>query len=176
MALIRNPRPDKYGGVLVSPDGWVTGFSRAGGVRESYHFVGVQVAEARAFLALPDGVPAESVNAVYPSLIAAHPRSVLGVIGTWTFRDIGTPADYLQTAVELAELEGDRLTAGARVSIAASARVDRSAIWDDVTIGEGAELRECIVTDGVRIPPGAAFVRRAIVQSADGAGLLVHEI
>jgi NDP-sugar pyrophosphorylase family protein len=30
MALIPNPRPDKYGGVTVSDDGWVNGFSRAG--------------------------------------------------------------------------------------------------------------------------------------------------
>src|SRR4030095_11600691 len=30
MALIPNPRPDKYGGVTVSDDGWVKGFSRAG--------------------------------------------------------------------------------------------------------------------------------------------------
>ena len=49
MALIPNPRPDKYGGVLVD-DGWVRGFTRAGSGERSYHFIGVQVARARAFL------------------------------------------------------------------------------------------------------------------------------
>src|SRR5688500_1342083 len=39
MALIPNPAPDKYGGVLVK-DGFVSGFTRAGAARESFHFIG----------------------------------------------------------------------------------------------------------------------------------------
>ena len=50
MALIENPRPDVYGGVRVE-DGWVRGFTRRGLRRPSYHFIGVQAAGARAFLA-----------------------------------------------------------------------------------------------------------------------------
>src|SRR4051812_39833363 len=45
MALIPNPRADKYGGVMVSGEQWVTGFTRAGGAQPSYHFIGVQIAE-----------------------------------------------------------------------------------------------------------------------------------
>ena len=75
MALIPNPRPSQYGGVVASPDGWITGFTRPRPAAQtegpiSFHFIGVQVASARAFAQLEDGVPAESVNALYPRLIS----------------------------------------------------------------------------------------------------------
>jgi NDP-sugar pyrophosphorylase family protein len=166
MALIPNPRPDKYGGVLVSDDGWVTGFTRRDPSIRSYHFVGVQVAARRVFAGLPDGVPSESVGSLYPRLIQANPRSVRAFVTGASFQDIGTPADYLATAVELADREGDRLAAGARVRIAKSAHLSRTAVWDDVVIGEGASLVECVVADGARVPGGARYERCALVPAA----------
>jgi NDP-sugar pyrophosphorylase family protein len=167
MALIPNPRPDKYGGVQVSDDGFVTGFTRAGAVRESWHFIGVQAANAEAFRTLEDGVPAESVNALYPRLMARNPRAVAAFTCRASFRDIGTPADYLRTSVELALQEGDRMARGARLRCDASARLVRTAVWDDVSIGEHAELVDCIVCDGARIPSGARYERCAIVAAGD---------
>ena len=165
MALIPNPRPDKYGGVCVSDSGWVTGFTRAGSGAESFHFIGVQAADGRVFANLEDGVAAETVNALYPRLIAADPKAVAGFVCGASFRDIGTPADYLDTSTHLADLEGERMAAGARVRVADSARVVRSAVWDDVTIGPGAELADCVVCDGVEIPAGARYHRCAIVRA-----------
>lgn len=166
MALVPNPRPDTYGGVQVSPDGWVTGFTRAGRSRESWHFVGVQAADATAFAFLDDGVPAESVNALYPALMARNPRAIAAFTCSASFRDIGTPADYLRTSVELAEAEGDRMAGGSRVTCSPSARLVRTALWDDVVIGDRAALVECIVCDGVRVPDGARYERCAIVPAA----------
>jgi mannose-1-phosphate guanylyltransferase/phosphomannomutase len=176
MALIPNPRPDKYGGVVVSGDSRITGFVRAGSGGRSFHFIGVQVAEATVFAGLEDGVPAESVNTLYPRLIQQDPNSVAAFVCAASFRDIGTPADYLQTSLELARSEGDRLisTRGSRID--PRARIVRSAVWDDVRIGPDAELTECIVADGVTIAPGAVHRRVALVQRPDGTELLVHPI
>jgi mannose-1-phosphate guanylyltransferase len=165
MALIPNPRPDKYGGVQVEQQRWVTGFSSAGGTRGSYHFVGVQIVAARVFAGLTDGVPAETVNALYPALIARERHAIAAFITTASFRDIGTPSDYLKTSVELAQIEGDRMTSGARTRIDESASVVHTAAWDDVTIGAGAELVECVVGDGVTLPAGARYHRCAIVRA-----------
>jgi NDP-sugar pyrophosphorylase family protein len=167
MALIPNPRPDKYGGVLVSDERWVTGFTRAGSANRSFHFVGVQIADARVFESLTDGVPSETVNEIYPRLLAAHPQSIGAFVCDATFRDIGTPADYLETSIHLAGLEGDRLAGGSRVEIHPTASVVGTAIWDDVKIGAGAELIECILCDGVRVPAGARYQRSAIVPARD---------
>jgi NDP-sugar pyrophosphorylase family protein len=165
MALIENPRPDVYGGVRVE-DGWVRGFTRAGSGDPSYHFIGVQAARARAFLALEDGVPAESVMGLYPRLIREDARSIAGYVVDAPFSDIGTPADYLQTSLRLAAMEGDRLVGNLVISIDPTATVERSAVWDGVAIGKNCTLEECIVCDGVQLPAGAKYRRTALVPYA----------
>jgi mannose-1-phosphate guanylyltransferase len=164
MALVPNPAPAKYGGVTVTPDGFVSGFTRPGTAVESYHFVGVQVAEERAFAALADGVPYESVMGLYPELMRQSPRAVGAFVTGASFRDIGTPADYLETSLELARSEGD-LMRSPRARIAASAVLLRSAVWDDVTVASGARLTDCIVADGAHIGAGLSFTRCAIVPA-----------
>jgi NDP-sugar pyrophosphorylase family protein len=169
MALIPNPRPDKYGGVVVSDNRWVSGFTRGRSPHPSYHFVGVQIAEAIAFESVSDGVAAETVNGIYPRMIAADPHSIGAFVSDASFRDIGTPADYLETSLYLAGLEGDHLANGSRVEIHPTASVVRTAVWDDVTIGARAELHECIVCDGAVVPAGARYQRCAIVPAAGRA-------
>jgi len=172
MALIPNPKPDKYGGVRVA-DGRVRGFTRRGTPGESYHFVGVQAADARVFQDLPDGIPAESVAGVYPPLLAAEPDAIAAFICDASFQDIGTPADYLETSLQLAKIEGDRMTSGKRLRLDATARLNRTAVWDDVVIGARAQLTMCVVADGVTVPAGAVYDRCSIVRAAGrpaGAG------
>jgi mannose-1-phosphate guanylyltransferase len=165
MALVPNPRPEQYGGVTLSGSGTVTGFTRRGAPGPSFHFVGVQVAERAAFEALADGLPAESVASLYPRLIAADARSVASFVSNATFRDIGTPRDYLETCMALADIEGDRLTDSRGVTISASAEIVRTVLWDDVTVGDGVRLTGCIGADDVRIPDGAEYDGVAIVRA-----------
>jgi NDP-sugar pyrophosphorylase family protein len=166
MALIANPRPDRYGGVVVSHDGWVTGFHRRNPAAVSCHFIGVQIAARRVFADLADGVASESVASVYPDLIERNPRAIRAFISNASFQDIGTADDYLRTSAELAAAEGDRLVGGTGVRIGESAQLTRTAVWDDVTIGDDASLVECVVADGVRVPGGARYQRCAIVSAA----------
>ncbi len=178
MALVPNPRPSHYGGVVVSPEGWVTGFTtvRPSSVSRpaapagspSFHFIGLQAASARAFATLEDGVPAESVNALYRRLIAEHPQSVAAHVSHASFLDIGTPRDCFDTSLALARTEGAQFI-GARVRIGDSAVLERSMVWDDVTVGARAHLHECIVADGARIPDDARYERCAIVNAGDRA-------
>jgi NDP-sugar pyrophosphorylase family protein len=163
MAVIPNPKPETYGGVLVD-NGRVRGFTRPGGEDDTYHFVGVQVADPRAFARLPDGQPAESVTGVYRDLMKEDARAVAACVVDSTFRDIGTPAAYLQTSLDLAATEGDRLVQATRVD--ATAHVRRSAVWHGAIIGPDAFLEDCILCDGVEIPAGAHYRRAAIAPYA----------
>lgn len=169
MALIPNPRPDKYGGVLLDARHAVTGFTRRGSTETSFHFVGPQIVEADVFETLADGVPAESVTGVYPRLMAERPGAVMGYVSAATFRDIGTPADLLQTSLDLAAANGrpDVPWWGRNAKVDPSAHIARSVLWDDVTIGAGVTLTECIVADGVTIPDNATYSRCAIVRDGD---------
>lgn len=167
MALIPNPRPDRYGGVLV--DGaHVIGFTRRGGRAPSFHFVGVQIAQRAAFERLPDGLPAESVGELYPELMREHRGAVAAFVSDATFDDIGTPADYFETSQRIGTEEGrDPIQLGGECSIDPSARLTRSILWDDVAVGANARLTECIVADGARVPPRTALDRHVIIGSGD---------
>jgi NDP-sugar pyrophosphorylase family protein len=165
MAVIPNREPAKYGGVLAGHDRVVTGFSRPGSAEHSFHFVGLQVVEASAFDAVPPDVPYESVNALYPALIAERPGSVRVVAFDATFNDIGTPRDYVATSWALGQAAAARPGAGSHVS--PHAIVEHSLIWDDVVIEDGAQLHGCVVTDGVRVPAGTTW-RDQILRRADG--------
>jgi mannose-1-phosphate guanylyltransferase len=151
MAVVPNAEPDKYGGAIVDAGGVITGFVRRGSRTPSFHVIGVQVAEADAFAQVPENVPYETVLTLYPALIAGRPGSVRAHQCHAEFFDIGTPGDYLATSLLLSAREGTT-TYGSRVDVHASSSVERSVLWDDVTVEEGAMLKECVVTDGVRVP------------------------
>jgi NDP-sugar pyrophosphorylase family protein len=111
-------------------------------------------------------VPSESVLGLYPQLIAARPGSVMGFVSDAAFQDIGTPADLLQTSLDLAAADGrpDRPHWGRDVAVDHTARVTRSVLWDRVRVGPGASLTECVVADDVTLPAGACYERCAIVR------------
>lgn len=158
MAVVPNNEPLKYSGLAVAADGAVTGVIKRGAGQPSYHFVGIQVVEAAAFASLRDDVPSESVAQLYPALIAARAGSVRALITAAEFFDIGTPEDYLTTSLLLER--------SPRASFA-HARVEESVVWDDVEVGDGAELHRCVVTDGVRLAEGSSW-RNVTIRVAAG--------
>ncbi len=154
MAVIQNTEPEKSSGVGVGADGAFTGWVPRGSREPSYHFIGVQVAEPAAFASVSADTPSE-VRTLYPALAAARPGSVRAFRTQASFMDIGTPSDYLETSLRLAAREGIDTSAGAEIS--PTARIERSILWDDVIVENGAMLKECVVTDGVRVPADTSW-------------------
>jgi NDP-sugar pyrophosphorylase family protein len=178
LTVIPNPDPARYGGVLVDDCGGVTRFVPRGSPGPSWHFVGIQAASANAFARVSPGVPSESVASLYPALMRERPGSVRAHRTTGRFHDIGTCADYLATSLAFADAEGGRAALlGGHSRIAPTARIARSVLWDRVTVGDHAELIECVVSDDVEIPAGARYQRCAIVPAArvvDAAAGTIH--
>lgn len=167
LAVAANPAPERYGGVVVDRHGQVLGF-RPPGRHGDLHFLGVQLVEAEVFAGLRDGEPAATIGGVYDTLAAGRAGAVGTFAGGGRFHDIGTPADYLDAAVALARADGLPAPApGARCTIDPTATLERTAVWDDVVIGTGCRLTDCIVTDRARIPAGSVFERQ-IVTAAGG--------
>jgi len=168
LALVPNREPHKYGGVLTENDGRVRGFAPRGPQAEgSHHFVGVQIARAEAFSSLRDGQVAGSIGDAYTRLLETKPGSIHGYVCDASFEDIGTPADYWKTSFARLRDRPPEDAYGRRVRIGEGARVIRSLLWDDVEIGAAAVVEECIVTDGVRIPPGSVH-RRSVLRVDEG--------
>jgi mannose-1-phosphate guanylyltransferase len=158
LALVPNREFLRYGGVRVAGDGAVTGFVRRGPAAEgSYHYIGVQIVAARVFDRVAAGEPANSIGGVYDALIASKPGSVRAAISDAAFFDVGTPADYWRTSQAIASAEGTSF--------------GPSILWDDVVVGAGAHLDECIVTDGVSVAAGASHRREILVRGEDGRTL-----
>jgi mannose-1-phosphate guanylyltransferase len=170
LAVIPNLHSDRYGGVLVGDEGRVTGFTRRGDPRPSFHFVGLQAVRAEVFAGLPDGVYAESIGGAYRELTRTP-----GALRAWAvegiFDDIGTVADYVETVMRFAQGAGEQALVGAHVHIAPTATLSRSVVWDGVTIDEDCVLDQCVVADGVHLPAGSTFSHCAIVPGSSGAPL-----
>lgn len=155
MAVIPNTEPGKYSGVAADADGRFTGFVPRGSSEPSFHFIGVQAAIPDAFAAVPPETPYQ-VGALYAALAASQPGSIRLFRTQADFLDIGTPADYLNTALILADRDG-LPCAGLNSRVDFSARVERSVLWDDVVVQAGAMLTECVVADGVVVPADTSW-------------------
>jgi mannose-1-phosphate guanylyltransferase len=176
LALVPNPDPEHYGGVRVDEAGCVTGFTRRGPDNVGLHFIGVQAVDADVFAPLDPTVPAESIGGVYRELMAQRPGSVRAFVSRASFRDIGTPADYLDTSLEIGRLEGrgDGLR-GARTTIGERTCLSRCILWDDVRVGSDVTLDRCVVTSGSAVPDGTrctGAILRPFDNEALGAGEL----
>ncbi|HKB10193.1 MAG TPA: sugar phosphate nucleotidyltransferase [Vicinamibacterales bacterium] len=175
LALVPNREFARYGGVHLDGDGGVTRFTRAGAASAgSCHYIGVQLVDGAVFDAVQPGEAARSIGGVYDALMASSPGAVRGFVSDASFFDVGTIDDYRRThdafcgAIDGAALQRDPTPSVNRgTTIDPSARVTRSILWEDVHVGAGALLDECIVTDGVAVPPGAAYMRSVLVRGDD---------
>ena len=165
LALVPQADPPRYGGVRLDAEGRVTGFARRDHAEGSFHFVGVQLVSAGVFRPLTPGEPAASIGGIYDQLIKQEPGAVRGFVCAASFYDVGTPADYWATSWAFIDAAGDESRAhGQRARVDPTARVTRSILWDDVSVAPGAMLEECVVTDGVHVPAGAAYRRTLLWQ------------
>jgi NDP-sugar pyrophosphorylase family protein len=128
------------------------------------HFIGIQAVNAATFAGVSPDVKSETVHGLYPTLIASRPEAIRVFRTASRFFDIGSPRDYLQTALAFAAGESRPHDRGVDCSIAADAQIADTVIWDRVAIGAGARLSRCIVADGVEVPAGAHFSDCSLVM------------
>ena len=147
---------------------------------EGTHFTGIHAADRSILEDVPDGF-ACIVRSAYTRRLPQRVIRSLRHAGTWI--DIGTPADYLEA--NLAVLDGTLKTAlpvwerGSGRSgdrwVGAAARVDgtitHSIVGAGATVPEGTRLHDCVVWDGVTVPPGdhtrCIFFDDGVVSLAD---------
>ncbi len=172
MALVPNMAPHHYNGVQLGDDDAVVGFVPRGDLASgTWHFIGVQIASRAVFEGLPDGVPAETVSGIYRERIAARPGTIRGYCIDKPFLDVGTPAEYLATAVATDAMEGGRLTRRSNHTPddgtgRHAVELRESIVWPEVTLEPGVRLERCIVAGDVRLPAGFAASESIIVPSA----------
>jgi len=170
MAATHTARPG-YNALLVSDAGCLAGVARSGEARspeaegqQAVHFMGVQLVERRAFTGAPRGAPSDTVKWLYPQLLLRDAASVRVWRRDAAFHDVGTPAEYLRTAQTIAAQLGRPLDCGTGGRVDPSAQVLRSVLWNDVRVGADAVLTDCVLADGVAVPPGLRLTHAAVVR------------
>jgi mannose-1-phosphate guanylyltransferase len=171
----------RYNAIVANDAGIVTGFSkREPGTLSNpalgtigtigtpgtgrFHFIGVQAVNASVFAGVSPEVKSETVHGIYPGLIAGRNGSLRVFHTTKEFFDIGSPRDYLQTALTLARRESRSVDRGRDCVVAADAIVRNTVLWDRVTVGAGAHLNHCVVADDVTVPAGARHADCSLVM------------
>ena len=80
-------------------------------------------------------------------------------------RVVGPCVIGVGTRLEAGCRVGPNAVLGARCVVGAGARVEGAVLWDEVTVGPGADLRDCIVGAGARIGAGGHVGAGAVLES-----------
>lgn len=183
-ALALRPDPveaaERYGVVAFDDEGAIVdlkGMARAepvGAVRRDCHFTGIHALDRRVLDRLPEGFSC-IVRQGYLGLVPA--RRVRAVVHPGAWLDVGDPAAYLDAnlavldgAVRLAldpwaragwsgdgrPPGGGAVTGRCWVGLDAEVRgaITRSVVGVGATVPADATLVDCVVWDGVEVPPG----------------------
>ena len=159
----------RYNAILADENRIVSGFKKStpgtiGTSGTPFHFIGIQAVNASVFAGVSPSARSETVHGIYPGLVAQRLGNVRVMRTTAEFFDIGTPRDYLDTALTLCAREGRALDRGHNCVVATDTTLTDTILWNDVTIGAGATLTRCVVADGVTVPAGAKHVDCSLVM------------
>ena len=186
LVLRRNVERDRYSTVevedhLVKSFGGfpaVTSGSAGGAVQASESgddaplmFTGIQILEPRIFDYIPRGVFSHSVTDVYIPAIARGER-IAAHVGGGMWHELSTIRRYRDISLTLMRLEGRDVQCGLNSIIEKGADVRESILWEGVRVEAGARVRRAILGAGVRLAAGdvvedAAVVRAALVGDED---------
>lgn len=134
-------------------------------------FTGIQVLSPRIFKYVPREGFSHSTIDVYPQAIAAA-EAVVAHVSTRDWYEMSTLGRYLEASLRFMRqpagspsvLADKLVVAGASCMIKESATVERSVLWDNVTIEAGAHIRDCILGEGVRVPANTTIERSVVVR------------
>ncbi len=162
-----------FNGVKVASDGRILGFS--GGSEQHLAFTGIHVLERRVLAGIMVGTPSSIID-YYLQLIAGREKVMAHVVQDEFWRELGSLNGYLQMHEEFFRMsrtpvpglqvdgkavvhESARLGSGVHVdgmvcigagcTLEHGVGIQRSVIWEQVTIGSGCSIRDSIIGDGV---------------------------
>ena len=163
IALAAVDDPSAFGVVVTDRDGRVREFVEKpprDKAPSNLVNVGVYVLDPAVLDRIPPGRRVSIERETFPALVAEQALFALPSEASWL--DVGTPAKYLASNLELGAVDGGVSDAdvchsvlGEHVEIGAGATVERSVLHDGVRVGKGATVRGSIVGAGAIIGEGA---------------------
>ena len=162
-----------FNGVTVGSDGRILGFT--GGSEQHLAFTGIHVLERRLLPEIPADIPSSIIDC-YLRLIARGEKVMAHVVQHEFWREVGSLKGYLQMHEEFFRMtripvpgvqvdgkavvdESARLGSGVQVdgmvcigaecALEHGVVIQRSVVWEHVTVESGCSIRDSIIGDGV---------------------------
>lgn len=164
LALLPHLNPERWARVNLDADGWVRAIHPPGAPAEGevpLLYPGVMVVSRDALASLPvepGGIPDRLWQ-------PAMERGRLGgVVVTGHWREVGTPAAYLEAVLKRLGEQG-WVSPDARV--AAGATVGRCMIGAGAAVDDGAVVAESILAEGAIVGSGARIIRSVVLGDVD---------
>ena len=175
MILKPNVKREKFT-IVETENGSVTGF---GGyatpvseeeLRDIEHeitnplmFTGIHIMEPEVFDYIPRGVYSDIVPSFYNPAIADG-KKINAFVTDADWFELSTIPRYLDISLAMMN-DGQSVFIGGNCNVSEGAAIRDSVLWDDVSIGDGAQLYRTIIADGVNIEAGETFENAAIVRA-----------
>jgi NDP-sugar pyrophosphorylase family protein len=125
-------------------------------------FTGIHILEPRVFDYIPRGIYSDIVPTFYDPALA-NGEKIAAHVTDANWYELSTIPRYLD--ISLAMMQNTDVCVGKNCTIAASASVRDSVLWDAVTVSDGASLYRTILADGVIIGSEEHFENAAIVRA-----------
>lgn len=164
LALLPHLNPARWARVNLDADGRVRAIHPPGSPREGevpLLYPGVMVVSREVLASLPvepGGIPEKLWQ-------PAMERGRLGgVVVTGHWREVGTPAAYLEAVLKRL---GERGWVSPDARVAPGATVGRSMIGAGAAVDDGAVVAESIVAEGATVGSGARIIRSVVVGGVE---------
>jgi mannose-1-phosphate guanylyltransferase len=167
LALLPHLDPEKWSRVELDADGLVTGFNPPGrpeAIEVPLLYPGVMAVHREALDSLPGATPGDVPTALWNRARSRGKLGGLVVAGHW--REVGTPADYLD--VMLLRLAGTSMIHPSAANNSA-AKIENSFIGRRAVVSEGAVVEDSVIAEGAVIAEKAT-VRRSVLLGDVRAG------
>jgi mannose-1-phosphate guanylyltransferase / phosphomannomutase len=182
LVLTRVANPLQYGIVIIDKQGRVKHFLEKPSWSEVFSDTvncGIYLLDPAVFESIPPGRPFDFSQDLFPQLLAEG-KPLYGYVAEGLWKDIGNLVDYGKIHLELAGGKTYQIAKGTAISPSAKiSGVDiigeKTVVGDDAvlenislgrrcSIGRGAQLRECVLWDGVTIGAGARLERTIVAR------------
>lgn len=171
LVLKRNTARERFS-IVETRDGFVTRF---GGMPEPDQkdeplmFTGIQILEPRIFDYIPPGIFSHTTTEVYPQAIARGER-IAAHVGDGMWHELSTLRRYVDISLALLQAQGRNVYAGAGTTIAESAIIADSILWDGVVVERGASVKRAVLGDGVHVREDESWESVVVVRNELVAG------
>jgi NDP-sugar pyrophosphorylase family protein len=166
LGLLPHPDPSRWSRVFLGPGGLVTGILAPGAPRPGerpFVYPGSMVVSRQALDAIP-ARPCETPDRIWWPALGQGRLGGAVVAGSW--REIGTPEDYLSAVLHLL---GDDVVVDPTAEVAPSASLSTTYAGRHSRIHEKTEITKSVVAEGAVVREGARVARSVLLGAVEAS-------